>query len=99
MDIEKIVSLDQLYGDQRELAETVGLEAYRKLVANYGGMSVYINKPETILRDLRNTEICNSFNGFNYRELAKKYRLSEKTVREIVSGREAEPLDGQTSFF
>lgn len=99
MDIEKIVSLDQLSGDQRELAEIVGLEAYRKLVANYGGMSVYINKPETILRDLRNTEICNSFNGFNYRELAKKYHLSEKTVREIVSGKEAEPLDGQTNFF
>ena len=99
LDIEKIVSLDQLSGDQRELAETVGLEAYRKLVANYGGMSIYINKPETILRDLRNTEICNSFNGFNYRELAKNYHLSEKTVREIVSGKEAEPLDGQTSFF
>lgn len=99
LDIEKIVSLDQLSGDQRELAETVGLEAYRKLVANYGGMSIYINKPETILRDLRNAEICNSFNGFNYRELAKKYHLSEKTVREIVSGKEAEPLDGQISFF
>lgn len=99
MDIEKIISLNQLSGDQRELAETVGLEAYRKLVANYGGMSIYINKPETILRDLRNTEICNSFNGFNYRELAKKYHLSEKTVREIVSGKETEPLDGQTSFF
>ena len=99
MDIERIVSFDQLSGDQRELAEIVGLEAYRKLVANYGGMSIYINKPETILRDLRNIEICNSFNGFNYRELAKKYHLSEKTVREIVSGKETEPLDGQTSFF
>lgn len=99
MDIEKIVSLDQLYGDQRELAETVGLEAYRKLVANYGGMSIYINKPETVLRDLRNAEIYENFNGLNYRELAKKYHLSEKTVRGIVSGKEAEPLDGQTSFF
>lgn len=99
MDIEKITSLEQLSGDQRELAEIVGLEAYRKLVKNYGGMSIYINKPETILRDLRNTEICNSFNGFNYRELAKKYHLSEKTVREIISGKEAEPLDGQVSFF
>ena len=99
MDIEKITSLEQLSGDQRELAETVGLEAYRKLVENYGGMCVYIYKPETILRERRNTEICNEFNGFNYRELAQKYHLSEKTVREIVSGKKEEPMDGQTSFF
>ncbi|MDE5772110.1 MAG: hypothetical protein K2I06_10890 [Ruminococcus sp.] len=99
MDIEKIVSLEQLSGDQRELAEIVGLEAYRKLVANYGGMNLYIYKPETILRELRNSEICDGFNGFNYRELAQKYHLSEKTVREIVSGKKEESIDGQTSFF
>ena len=99
LDIEKITSLEQLSGDQRELAETVGLEAYRKLVENYGGMCVYIYKPETILRERRNAEICNDFNGMNYRELAQKYHLSEKTVREIVSGKKEEPMDGQTSFF
>ncbi len=99
LDIEKITSLEQLSGDQREIAEIVGLEAYRKLVANYGGMCVYIYKPETILRELRNAEICNEFNGCNYRELAKKYDLSEKTVREIVSGKKDEPMDGQISFF
>lgn len=99
LDIEKIVSLEQLSGDQREIAETIGLEAYRKLVSNYGGMNLYIYKPETILRELRNAEICDQFNGFNYRELAKKYNLSEKTVREIVSGKKEEPVDGQISFF
>lgn len=99
LDIEKIVSLDQLSGDQRELAEIVGLEAYRKLIANYGGMHIYICKSETVLRELRNAEICNEFNGFNYRELAKKYNLSEKTVREILSGKRDEPINGQISFF
>lgn len=99
LDIEKIVSFDQLSGDQRELAEIVGLEAYRKLVVNYGGMHIYVCKSETVLRDLRNAEICNDFNGFNYRKLAKKYDLSEKTVREIVSGKKEEPIDGQVSFF
>lgn len=98
LEIEKI-NITQLTGDQKELAEIIGIEAYRKLVANYGGMSVYICKAETVLRELRNAEICNSFNGFNYRELAKKYNLSEKTIREIISSRDAEPLDGQISFF
>ncbi len=98
MEIEKI-TLEKLSAEQKELAEIVGIEAYRKLVTNYGGMNIYIHKLETILRESRNIEICNAFNGFNYRELAKKYNLSEKTVREIISGRDAEPLDGQISFF
>lgn len=99
MDIEKITSLEQLSGDQKELAEIVGLEAYRKLVENFGGCQIYIPKLEMTLKKIRNIEIRNSFNGSNYRELAKKYHLSEKTVREIISGKEAEPLDGQVSFF
>lgn len=85
LNTEKIESLEQLSGDQRELAEIVGIEAYRKLVENYGGMCVYIYKPETILRKRRNTEIFNEFDGTNYRELAKEYGLSEAGIRKIVN--------------
>lgn len=84
LDIEKIVSLDQLSSDQRELAETVGLEAYRKLVANYGGMSLYIPKRGIIPKEVRNKEIKKRFNGSNYRELARKYDLSEMTIRRVI---------------
>ncbi|MDE6035984.1 MAG: hypothetical protein K2G36_08765 [Ruminococcus sp.] len=85
LNTEKIESLEQLSGDQRELAEIVGIEAYRKLVENYGGMCIYIYKPETILRERRNTEIFNEFDGTNYRELAKEYGLSEAGIRKIVN--------------
>lgn len=85
MDIERLTSHEQLSGDQRELAESIGIETYRKLVADYGGSHVYVCKVETVLRELRNNEIYNQFNGSNYRELAKKYNLSPKTIREIVS--------------
>lgn len=84
MDIEKIISLNQLSGDQRELAETVGLEVYKILIENFGGCQLYIPKWETIYKEVRNKKIRENFNGFNYRELAKKYNLSEKTVRKIV---------------
>ncbi|MDE5583072.1 MAG: DNA-binding protein [Ruminococcus sp.] len=83
-DIEKITSPEQLFGEQRELAETVGLEAYRKLVKNYGGMTLYIPKREIIPKDVRNKEIKKSINGSNYRELARKYELSEMTIRRII---------------
>lgn len=85
MDIEKITSYEQLSGDQREIAESVGIEAYKKLVEDYGGSHIYIHKPETILREMRDNEIHDKFNGSNYRELAKQYHLSEKTVRTIIS--------------
>ncbi len=99
MDIEKITDIDQLSGEQRELAETVGLDAYKKLVVNYGGMCVYIHKSETVCREIRNAEIFRNFNGYNYRELAQKYGLSEKTVREIISEKKSKIIDGQASFF
>ncbi len=84
MDINEI-KFEQLEGDQRELAEVIGIEAYIKLVINYGGSFVYICKAGTILKNNRNNEICNKFNGSNYRELAKEYNLSEKMIREITS--------------
>ncbi len=102
LDIEKITSLEQLSGDQRELAETVGLEAYRKLVANYGGSHIYVNKADTITRENRNSEIREKFNGSNYRELARIYNLSEITIRNIVDKKirqiKSEPFDGQMEF-
>lgn len=85
MNIEKITNLDQLSGEQRELAEIIGLDAYNVLIANLGGCQIYIPKWETIFKEVRNKKIKEDFNGFNHRELAKKYNLSEKTVRKIVS--------------
>ncbi len=84
LEIEKITSLEQLTGEQKELAETIGLEAYKKLVANYAGCPLYINKPERITKQIRDAEICRKFNGSNYRQLAKEYRLSVSAVRKII---------------
>lgn len=102
MDIEKIISLEQLSGDQRELAETVGLKAYIKLVVNYGGSHIYINKADTLTRENRNSEIKEKFDGSNYRELAREYNLSEITIRNIVDKKirqiKSEPFDGQMEF-
>ncbi len=40
-----------------ELAESIGIKAYRKLVEDYGGSHIYVSKTETVLRELRNNEI------------------------------------------
>lgn len=96
------ISLDQLEGDQYDLAEVIGIETYRKLVQYYGGSFIYICKADTVLKAVRNKEINEKFDGYNYRELAKEYNLSEKMIREITSDKvkaiRSSPLDGQLKF-
>lgn len=94
------LKLDDLTGEQRELAETIGIDAYIKLVDAYGGSNIYIQKPDTVTRDARNSEICENFNGYNYRQLARRYDVTEKTIREIVGGgRASREIPGQKSIF
>ncbi len=102
MDINKLTSLEQLRDDQRELAEIIGLEAYKRLIAHYAGSFVYVCKPDTVLKDIRDAEIRERFNGDNYRELAIAYNLAEATVRDIVAHKKKmlkqDPMEGQMCF-
>lgn len=84
MKIERITSLEQLDEDQRDLAEIIGMEAYKKLLVNYAGCVIYVRKPERIGKQIRDAKICQKFNGSNYKELAKEFYLSESSVRKII---------------
>ncbi len=84
--LENIASISaQLSDEQAELMNLIGADAYKKLVENYGGCSIYICHPDTLDRLQRNRQIFSEFNGNNYRELAKKYRLSENAIRNIIT--------------
>ncbi len=102
MDIDKLTSIDQLRDDQKELAEIIGLEAYKKLVVNYAGSFLYIQKIDSVLKDLRDKEIRDKFDGGNYGALAREYNLAEATVRDIVTEKRKQlrlaPLEGQMCF-
>ena len=56
------LTLEQLHGNQRELAETIGIEAYKRLVLKYGGGNIYICKPDTLLQPLRDDAIYHHYN-------------------------------------
>ena len=97
------IQLDDLDGEQRQLAETIGIEAYRDLVKQYAGMHIYIPEHETFKANQRNAEIRADFDGYNFRELARKYGLTESSIRRIVEDmrdkiRKA-PIEGQTKWF
>lgn len=76
------IEIEELNGEQREIAECVGIDGYKKLVRHFGGTSVYIQKADKSTRD---KEIKELFNGYNYKTLARKFNLSESQVRRILS--------------
>lgn len=84
MNLDKL-TMEQLHGNQREIAETIGIEAYRKLVERYGSSSIYIGKADEAVRAERDEEIYKRFNGENYLALAHTFGVSEKTVREAIN--------------
>ena len=93
---------EDLDESQRELADCIGIEAYRRLVSTYAGETITVRMPDRITLTLRNEKIKSDFNGYNYRELAKRYGLHENTIRRIVSDiriqKQNEPLPEQLDF-
>lgn len=102
MDIDKLTGTEQLREDQRELADVIGLEAYKKLIRHYGGNQLYIQQVDSVLKDLRDKELNEKFDGSNYKELSREYGISEMTIRDIVAEKRrqlrGEVLEGQLSF-
>ena len=78
------VTREDIPEEYRDIAETVGLEAYLTLSVLCGGQNLYIPKREALERQARNREIRAHFNGGNYRALAAQYRLSERQIRKII---------------
>lgn len=97
------IKYDDLYGEQKELCDCIGIDAYKKLVEFFGGTNVYVCKADTLLKDDRDSKIKSEFNGVNYKYLAIKYNLTERTIRQIVSPElqrmKTEPLPEQISFY
>lgn len=79
------ITLNELPKEQKSIAELIGLDEYKKLVEDYGGTSIYIYNTETLLRCNRNAEIKKRFNGYNFKELALMFGLSERSIRMIIA--------------
>ncbi len=79
------IQLSDLRGEQREIAQAIGIKAYIELVKLYGGSNIYIAKMDKLFCIKRDAEIIRHFNGENYNSLAKQYGLSERAVRTIVA--------------
>ena len=79
------ITIEDLDGEQREIAECVGIENYIKLVEHFGGGYIYVQKADTILKERRDDAIRKMFTGNNYRAIALKFNLSENRIRKIIN--------------
>ena len=66
------------------IAIRVGIDITKVLFEEFGGTSVYFPTEKMIYKDARDREIIEKFNGFNVKELASIYNMSESYVRAII---------------
>jgi Mor family transcriptional regulator len=70
------------------LVSVLGTEKALALIMAAGGAPVYIPSIKTITLEERNTQIYREFiNGATYKELHIKYKLTEKSIREIINNK------------
>ncbi len=84
MDLLENLQLEHLDGDQKQLAETIGIEAYRKVASLYAGSVMYVPTVERLTKKVRDSSIRDEYNGYNQRALAIKYGVSEQWIRTII---------------
>lgn len=93
------ITLENLKGNQRELAEIIGIEAYIKLVKRYGGDDVYIAKETNLMTMIRDEEIYHKFDGGNHKALADEYDLAVRTIYDIITKESEKKAYKQLSIF
>ena len=83
--IDKL-TIDDVPENLKSVAYAIGIDAFRSLIKCAGGTSVYLPSERCITKPVRDRVIRESFCG-DYRELAKRFGISEVRVRRIVGGK------------
>ena len=83
-------------GPYKQIAEAIGPENFYRLAEVVGGATIYIPKPESLTRPVRDAHIKAEFNGYNHPELARKYGVTERWVRQLCGPGQTE---GQIELF
>ncbi|GMQ61184.1 MULTISPECIES: Mor transcription activator family protein [Vallitalea] len=79
------ITIQDLDEKNKELAEIIGLDNLLELCKIYGGDSIYVNKLDELLKVVRDRKIKKEYNRYNLKEVAKKYNLTTKRIKQIVS--------------
>mgnify|MGYP002622471436 CR=1 FL=1 len=77
-------TIDDIADNYRQVAEIVGVEKFVELAALANGDEIYFPKYESVLAPARNRRIIAEWNGYNQKELAKKYGLTVMQINRIL---------------
>lgn len=80
--IDKL-TIDDVPENLKSVAYAIGIDAFRSLIKCAGGTSVYLPSERCITKPIRDRVIRDSFCG-DYKEMAKRFGISEVRVRRIV---------------
>ena len=75
---------EDVYEHLELLYEIVGDEKYLEIVRMYGGSNLYIPTYKATIRNSRNREIRQRYNGVNGSQLAFEYGMSVNKLRNII---------------
>ena len=72
----------------QQIINLIGLENLYKLSKYYAnGSEIYIPVPERLLQNVRNKMIQENYNGYNERELAIRYGITVKQIKNILKAK------------
>ncbi len=101
--IDKEVEPEDLSEPYRTIAKEIGFEGAKKLARLFAGDHVYFPTLEKACDPKRKELIRKEFDGFNFKELAKKYDYTDRHIRNIVDDmvtkKRSGPIEGQISLF
>ena len=67
------------------IAMRIGIDITKVLFEEFWGTSVYFPTEKMIYKEARDREIISEYNGFNHKELAVKFNMSESYIRAIIN--------------
>lgn len=70
-----------------QMVEITGLDEFKKISKMYGGSSIYIPVYKKVIMGHRNRAIVKEYNGKNLDDLRKKYKISEKQIKNILKNK------------
>lgn len=89
---ESLICMHDLPVSLHNIANTIGIEATIKLLKCEGGTRVYLPKADSIARRIRDRQIREAYDGYNSRQLAKQFNLSEMHIQSIIKNTEQENM-------
>ncbi|MGE5605624.1 MAG: Mor transcription activator family protein [Bacteroidota bacterium] len=79
------ITMDDIPDNYRYIAEAIGIKNFLKLINLVGGTVMYLPLPMLIMKKVRNKAIIQEYKGYNIKELAIKYNVSENGIKFIIN--------------